>query len=137
MTVYGDLAGWREYAAARGNTAPNLAENADAQAALQRASDYIRTRYVLPLGLVADNPNLSEAAYIAASYELATSGFWSKTFTPAQAKVLTRVEGISWTVQSDSAMERGYQAQVPTSPAIDALFGGTANTGAYLGVMGA
>ena len=136
MTIYSTIADWRAYASARGNAAPTDALDAVAQAALQRGSDYIRTRYVLPLGLAADADNVIEATHIAAGYELTTPGFWSKTFTPAQQKVLTGVDSIRWTVSENAALDKGYAAQVPVSPAIDALFGGTSNTGLYLGVIG-
>lgn len=134
--IYGAIDGWRAYALARGDSAPTDASDTDASASLQRASDYIRTRYVLRLGLASDADNVVEATYIAAGYDLASPGFWQKTFTPAQSKVLTKVEGIQWTVQGNASLEKGYAAQLPVSPAIDALFGGTSNTGLYLGVIG-
>jgi hypothetical protein len=121
---------------ARGNSAPTDASDADATAARQRASDYIRTRYVLPLGLSGDAGNVIEATHIAAGYELTKPGFWSTTFTPAQQKVLTEVKGIRWTVSGNATMEKGFTGQVPVSPAIDALFGGTSNSGLFLGVVG-
>lgn len=136
MTIYSTIAAWRAYALARGNSAPTAAEEADVSAALQRASDYIRTRYVLTLGLSDDAENVIEATHIAADYELKKPGFWSATFTPAQAKVLTEVKGIRWTVQGNATMDKGYNSQIPVSPAIDALFGGTSNSGLYFGVIG-
>jgi len=136
MTVYSTIAAWRTYAAARGNDAPTDADDADAQAALQRASDYIRTRYVLPLRLSGDADNVIEATHIAAGYELSTPGFWSTTFTPAQQKTLTGVGDIRWQVSGNATMDKGYNAQRPVSPAIDALFGGTSNSGLYFGVIG-
>lgn len=136
MTVYSTIAAWRAYAAARGNQAPTDASDTDAQASLQRASDYIRTRYVLPLGLSVDADNVIEATHVAAGFDLATPNFWTTTFTPAQQKTLTRVGEISWTVSGNATIEKGYNGQVPVSPAIDALFGGTSNTGLFLGVFG-
>ncbi|WP_411975936.1 hypothetical protein [Sulfitobacter faviae] len=136
MTIYSTNEAWRAYALARGNVSPTNASDSDASAARQRASDYIRTRYVLPLGLSATADNVIEATHIAAGYELTTPGFWSKTFTPAQQKTLTGVDTIRWTVSENAAMEKGYNAQLPVSPAIDALFGGTSNSGLYLGVIG-
>lgn len=136
MTLYSTIADWRTYAEARGNAAPTDAHDTVATEALQRASDYIRTRYVLPLRLSATAPNVIEATHIAAGFELTKPGFWSRTFTPGQVKVLTGVEGIRWTVQEGAAREHGYNAQLPVSPAIDALFGGTSNTGLYFGVIG-
>ena len=136
MTIYSTNEAWRAYALARGDSAPTNASDTDATAARQRASDYIRTRYVLPLGLSGTADNVIEATHIAAGYELTTPGFWSKTFTPAQQKVLTGVGNIRWTVSGNATMEKGYRGQVPVSPAIDALFGGTSNSGLYLGVIG-
>lgn len=136
MTIYSTIADWRTYATARGNSAPTNASETDATAALQRASDYIRTRYVLPLNLSGTADNVIEATHIAAGYELTKPGFWSTTFTPAQQKVLTEVKGIRWQVQGNATMEKGYRGQVPVSPAIDALFGGTSNSGLFLGVIG-
>lgn len=136
MTVYSTIAAWRAYAAARGNQTATSTSDTDAQAALQRASDYIRTRYVLPLGLVGTAENVIEATHIAAGFELTTPGFWTTTFTPAQQKTLTGVGNIRWTVSGNATMEKGYNGQVPVSPAIDALFGGTSNTGLFLDVIG-
>lgn len=136
MTVYSTITAWRAYALARGNSAPTEATDANAQASLQRASDYIRTRYVLPFDKDATSDAVIEATHIAAGYDLASPGFWQKTFTPAEAKVLTKVDGIQWTAQGNASLEKGYQAQLPVSPAIDALMGGTAATGVYLGVIG-
>lgn len=126
--MYGSLAGWRAYAAARGDNAPTTANDATATAALVRGSDMIRLRYVplllasygvdfVPLG--SDLPLVEEAAYIAASYELSTPGFFSKTWTAAEQKVLTEVKGIKWTVVGDSS---GIYASMPRSTLIDALF---------------
>ena len=136
MTIYSTIADWRAYALARGNSAPTSASDGDAAAALQRASDYIRTRYVLPLGLSGTADNVIEATHIAAGYELTTPGFWSKTFTPAQQKTLTGVGDIRWAVSGNAMMDKGYNAQLPVSPAIDALFGGTSNSGVFFGVIG-
>jgi len=136
VTIYSTIADWRAYALARGNSAPTSASDNDATAAMQRGSDYIRTRYVLPLGLSGTADNVIEATHIAAGYELTTPGFWSKTFTPAQQKVLTGVGDIRWTVSGNATMGKGYNAQLPVSPAIDALFGGTSNTGVFFGVIG-
>lgn len=127
--MYGTIAGWRAYALARGNSAPTSAIDADATAALVRASDYVRSRYIVNLF----SPNTAETipsgytlalgvegAYIAAAFELTTSGFFSKTFTPAQQKVLTKAGGVSWSVVGEGAKEI-YGAS-PTSTLLDAYF---------------
>jgi hypothetical protein len=127
--MYGTLAAWRAYALERGDNAPTAASDADATAALVRASDYIRFRYVAnllsaydpltftPLGYTL--PLVTEATYIAAGYELATPGFFSKTFTASEQKVLTEVKGIKWTVTGNAS---GTYASMPSSTLIDALF---------------
>lgn len=126
--MYGTLVGWRAYALARGNSAPTAAEDALATAALMRGSDYIRFRYVAnllpgydttftPLG--SDLPLVEEAAYIAASIELTTAGFFSKTYTESESKVLTGVGSIKWTVTGNAS---GTYAYLPTSSLIDAMF---------------
>jgi hypothetical protein len=116
--MYGTVADWIAYAALRGLTVAD--DDASAQA-LVRASDYIRTRYVIRFMAEYDGtaPQVIEATQIAAAYELETPGFWSKTFTASQVKVLTGVGNIKWTV-TDTGM-KGIDAQLPTSPAIDAL----------------
>ncbi len=121
------LAGFRAYALARGDNAPTLASDALALAALVRGSDMIRLRYVANLcgydiTLVPDGsdlPIIEEAAYIAASLELANPGFFSTTYTEAQSKVLTEVKGIKWTVVGKTG---GAYAYMPSSSLIDALF---------------
>ena len=57
--MYGTVAGWIAYALARGVTVVD--ETASAQS-LQRASDYIRTRYVVRYGLDASSDAVIEAA---------------------------------------------------------------------------
>ena len=130
--IYGDIAGWRAYALARGDNAPTSASDADATASLQRASDYIRTRYVIRLGLEATDANVIEATYIAAGYDVGEPGFWAKTFTSASAKVLIGVGDIKWQVVGGGT---GADAQLPTSPAIDALFIGGRAYGAGIFVV--
>ena len=117
--MYGTVAGWIAYAALRGLT---VADNAASAAALVRASDYIRTRYVIRFSAEYDEtaPQVEEAAYIAAAYELTTPGFWATTFTSSQVKVLTGVGNIRWTPVQVSGMA-GADTVLPVSPAIDAL----------------
>ena len=127
--MYGTIVGFRAYALARGNSAPTDATDANATAALIRASDYVRARYIANLA----SPNaydtipsgyelaLSvEGAYIAAAFELTTPGFFSKTYTPAQQKVLTKAGGVSWTVVGDGA--KSVYGASPTSTLLDTYF---------------
>lgn len=119
--MYGTLADWRSYATARGNSAPTDATDTLATAALVRASDHIKYRYVANL-LVGYDETLSvvePATYEAAALELATPGFFSKTYTPAEQKVLTGVDKIRWTVTGKAGEK--YAAQ-PVSTIIEAMF---------------
>lgn len=122
MAGYGDLAGWRAYETARGNPAPAAANDGEASAALLRAQDHIRYAYVSRLAPGYDDTLevIEPAVYVAATLELATPGFFSKTFTPSQQKVLTQAGDIKWTVVGD-ASKAGSAS--PTSTLIEAMFG--------------
>ncbi|MGX1096521.1 hypothetical protein [Amorphus sp. MBR-141] len=126
--MYGTIADWRTWATARGDSAPSDASDGDATAALVRASDYIRDRYVANLlpryDLILqpegyDYPLVEEATYVAAGIELGTAGFFSTTYTPAEQKVLIQVQNIRWQVTGDA---RGPYGMVPVSTRIDAMF---------------
>jgi len=111
------VAGWIAYAADAGDV---VADNADSAAALVRAGRYIH-RTFLASREYADIPDdiAEQATYEAASLELATPGFWTKTFTPDQQKVLTEVKGIKWTSRESGLT--GASAATPVSTAVDAL----------------
>lgn len=113
------VAGWIAYAAERGNV---VADDAASAAALVRAQDYVTHHYVSQFraGVVVSDDLIDAAVYEAASLELATPGFWSKTFTPDQQKVLTKVGDIQWTVRGDVS---GSAAATPVSTKIDAMLG--------------
>ena len=119
--MYGTLEDWRTYATARGDTAPTEADDAVATAALVRASDYVEHQYVARLlpGYDDTLPVVEKATYIAASLELANPGFFSRTYTASERKVLTKVEGISWTVVGSG---RGPEDAAPVSSLIEAMF---------------
>jgi len=109
-------AGWIAYAAEAGDV---VADDADSAAALVRAGRYIQRTFLasreysgIP-DAIAD-----EATYEAATLELATPGFWSRTFTPDQQKVLTKVDTIQWTVTGNAS---GAMGATPVSTAIDAM----------------
>ena len=120
--MYGSLEAWRAYAAERGDNAPTEAQDAVATAALVRASDYIQFRYVVNLAAGYDEtlPIVEQATYVAALLELAMPGFFSKTYTEAEQKVLTEVKGIKWTVTGKTG---GAFSAVPTSTLIEAMLG--------------
>lgn len=116
--MYGTVAGWVTYAGLRGLTVADTPASAQA---LVRASDYIRTRYVMRFLADYDDtaPEVEEATYIAAAFELTTPGFWATTFTPSQVKVLTGVGSIKWTPVTSGKGDA--DDMLPTSPAIEAL----------------
>ena len=112
------VAGWIAYAADRGTT---VADDAASAQALQRATDYIEYHYknrLLP-GVDATLAVFDYATYEAANIELTSSGFFSKTYTPDQRKVLTAVEGIKWTVVDTGTT--GVQGSMPVSTLIESM----------------
>lgn len=114
------VAAWITYAGLRGDT---VANDADSEAALVRAQDYIAHRYLNRLlpGLDADTLAVVEpATYEAAKLERATPGFFTKTFTPDQQKVLTEVKGIKWTPVTGG--KGGFEDATPVSTLIEAMF---------------
>lgn len=119
--MYGSLSGWRAYATARGNNSPTAAADAVAEAALVRASDHIQYRYVANLlpGYDETLAVVEPATYEAANLELATPGFFAKTYTPDQQKVLTQAGPIKWTVIGDGSKTYGA---MPSSTLIEAMF---------------
>lgn len=121
---YGTLSGWRAYALERGDSAPTDATDSDASAALARAVDYIKWTYLerFLTGCIVADATIAEAEYIAASAELATPGFWSKTYTPGQQKVLTKVDAIGWTPVSMQVHDQSDLAR-PVSTQIEAMLG--------------
>lgn len=122
--MYGTLTAFRAYATARGDNAPTTAADDVATAALVRASDYIRTRYVVRMGATMPEQDalIEEAAYIAARREVATPGFWSTTFSATQAKSLVQAGALRWQpVDAKAFGLSGRDMVTPIDPAIDAL----------------
>jgi len=114
------LAGWTTYAGLRGLV---VANETTSEQALVRAADYIRFHYVeqfLP-GYDETSPNVDEATYEAAAFELTTPGFWTTTFTPAQQKVLTGAGEIRWTVTGSTDSADAWANASPTSTKIAAM----------------
>ena len=111
------VAGWISYAAARGDT---VADDVDSAAALVRATDYVTFHYVsrFAAGYDLTSPNVDEAIYEAAKLELAKPGFFNKTFTPAEQKVLVQVDSIRRQPVGDMS---GSVAAMPVSAKIEAM----------------
>lgn len=119
--IYGTVPDWRSYAEARGDSAPTVASDEAAGAALQRGSDYIRRFYVRHAICAMSEDDLAEAAYIAAGRELSTPGFFSRSYTPGEAKVLTGAGKLSWTVVGDASADGAMR---PVDADIEDLLGG-------------
>ena len=117
---YGTLTAWRTYATARGNAAPASASDTVANQALLRAQDYLQFTYVQRFapGYDYTAANVEAAVYEAANLELTTPGFFSKTYTEADRKVLTGLGDLSWTMVGKVKDDRSY---APRSSKIEAL----------------
>lgn len=116
--IYGSIAAWRVYATERGNGAPAEATDPVASAALQRASDYIFFHYEKKAICTIPADVLEAAAYEAANLELTTPGLFRTSYTPAEAKVLTEVDGIKWTLIGDGMT---VSSMMPVSSIIEAM----------------
>ena len=117
---YGTLSAWRAYSTARGDNAPTATSDALASAALLRGTDYIQFTYVprFAAGYDSTAANVEFATYESAARELATPGFWSKTFTASEAKVLVGVGDLRWQVTGST---KDARSMAPTSTRIEAL----------------
>lgn len=113
--MIGTVSGLIAYAAERGTV---IVDSAATAAALVRASDYIEYSYLLGSTCTAASPNVESATYEAAMLEVLTPGFWSKTFTASDQKVLTKVGQIQWTVTGDASKSG---SATPRSTKIDAM----------------
>lgn len=112
------LADWVVYAEARGLDTPT---GTDAETALVRGGDYIRYTYANRFGCTLPPDDVLDAAtYIAAQYELASPGFWSKVYKPGQQKVLTQAGDIEWTPVKGANVGNGAS---PVSTQIEGMLG--------------
>jgi hypothetical protein len=111
------VGGLISYAGERGTT---IADDAATASGLVRGQDYIDYHYVNRFGaaVTVDQDLVDKAVYEAAILETATPGFWSKTYTPDQQKVLTAVGSIKWTVRGDAS---GPDAATPVSTKIEGM----------------
>ena len=113
--MIGNVTALIAYAAARGTV---IADDAATLQALVRASDYIQFTYLDGSGCTAESANVAEATYEAAMAEVATPFFWTKTFTPADQKVLVGVGDIKWQVTGDAT---AGGASIPRSTKIETM----------------
>ena len=113
--MIGNVTALISYAGARGTV---IADNAATLQALVRASDYIQFTYLDGSTCTADSANVVEATYEAAIAEVAAPGIWTKTFTPADQKVLVGVGDIKWQVTGDAS--KGG-ASIPRSTKIETM----------------
>lgn len=119
--MYGTVAGFIAYANARGNEAP-ADDIALSTAALQRASDYVRARYVAYLlpGYDDTLPQVTEAAYVIASEELADPNTFATFYTANTSKTLVQAGQIKWS--KNEGMKTGtVEDAMKTSPLVDLL----------------
>lgn len=114
------VAGWIAYAGLRGQV---VMDEPASEQALVRATDHIMFHYVAKFLPEFDetSPNVDEAVYEAAALELATPGFFTKSFTPSQQKVLTGAKGITWTVTGSTDSADAWANATPTSTKIAAM----------------
>ena len=117
--MIGTIDALRTYAVERENEPTGLYDDTLATAALVRASDYITYHYVdrFQSGFDEDSPRVAPAAYEAALLELETPGFWTKTYTSDERKVLVGVGDIRWQVIGGASSN----SAAPVSTKIEAM----------------
>lgn len=119
---YGTLIGANTYHTDRGNAAWSGTDTVKNQA-LVRATDYIRNNYVARFmsGYDADNvANVEWATYEAALLELTTPGFFNKSYTESDRKVLIGLDSIKWQVVGNQSSDGSPFGLAPTSTKIEA-----------------
>lgn len=99
--MIGNVTDFRAFHTERGNSAPADAQTAAATAALVRGADYVRRAFSLTVEET--DSRVIEAAYVAAGFELTESGFFSKA---GADRILTKVDGVEWTVNTGGATNR-------------------------------
>lgn len=118
--MYGTIAGWQEYVAARGIANQVITE--ESLPALVRASDYIKYHYVANFIAAYDEtvPEVEMATYEVACIENNDPGFFSKTYTPQDAKVLMQVDSLRWEKPGRAGSDNfDYSEAVPISTKAD------------------
>jgi len=119
--MYGSLSGWQQYVAARGITGQPITDPGSLPV-LVRASDYIKYHYVVNFMSQYDDtvPEVELAAYEAACLENTTPGFFERTLSPGEAKMLVAVDSIRWEKVTASRQEDlDNNVMVPISTKID------------------
>ncbi len=116
MTATPTVAELIAYAADLGTT---IADDDATAEGLVRAEDYIEYYYLNRLVISAPDELVENAIYEAAILEIATPGFFTKTFTASEQTALTEVKGIKWTLVGDAS---GAEAATPVSTKIEAMF---------------
>jgi hypothetical protein len=121
--MFGTLIDWRAWATARGDNAPSAATDPVATAALVRASDHVQFAYGpwMQPGFDMARDEVKFAAYHAALLELAKPGFFARTYTDGETKVLTEVKGIKWSIVDGPGASSGIMAFTPVSTTVDNL----------------
>lgn len=118
--MYGTLVGWQDYVTARG--IPDQVITEDSLPALVRASDYIKYHYVANFMPAYDDtvPEVELATYEVACIENTSPGFFSKTYTPQDAKVLVQVDSLRWDKAGRSGSDNlDYSEAVPINTKAD------------------
>lgn len=117
---YGNVAGADAYHAARGNATWGSATSQAKSEALTRGADYVRLSYVrrFTAGFNETAADVEPATYEAALLELIKPGFFARTYTEADRKVLVEVKGIKWQAVGSA---KDARSMAPTSTIIESL----------------
>lgn len=129
--MIGNIADFRAYHQDRGNAAPTDATGADATAALIRATDQMEFHYIPRLTVDETSATVIDATYVLAGIELGSPGIFSKVYTEADAKVLTEVNGIKWTLTGSG----GADASIPVSTRVEQMLSPLMRVSDFCGVM--
>jgi hypothetical protein len=120
--MYGTLAGWIAYASDRGFSQPADAVESDALAAMVRASDYIKYKYVANLlpGYDETFQVVIDATYEASLLELLSPGVFNRTVDFDKRKVLVQVDTIRWQLFGGEDMSGDVYSTISTK--IESMF---------------
>jgi len=119
--MYGSLSGWQAYVEARDIANQSISDPGSIPV-LVRASDYIKYHYVVNFMPQYDDtvPEVELATYEAACIENTKPGFFERTYSPGEAKMLVAVDSIRWEKVTASRQEDlDNNVMVPISTKID------------------